>query len=413
MAYARLVSWLYCLIFLSSHILIKHFISIMVANRQEYTVNGRKILVERFDFCPENGGGERHLMLHLAEQSLPACEQMEVMSAAYRMMVETEADDFKPVFRRLFLSDAANQEAMALAAFSDGSPVATSVVEQPPLDRTKIALWVYMVQDVDLELVEARVCCAKRQGYSHFWGTSPAVGEGDSEAQTKNLLSDYAHFLSRNGLSLADDCIRTWFFVQNVDVNYQGVVDGRNRIFDEHDLTEQTHFITSTGIGGRTAHKGSLVKLDTYSVGGLAPEQIKFLQATDFLNPTYEYGVRFERGTTVDYGDRRHVFISGTASIDNRGEVVAVGDIERQTLRMWDNVEALLKAADCGFEDVSQMLVYLRDTADYELVKTMFEQRFPNTPKVILLAPVCRPTWLIEMECMAVKAMVNNQFPAF
>ena len=34
----------------------------------------------------------------------------------------------------------------------------------------------------------------------------------------------------------------------------------------------------------------------------------------------------------------------------------------------------------------------------------MFEEKFPDKPCVITLAPVCRPTWLIEMECIAVKA---------
>ena len=28
------------------------------------------------------------------------------------------------------------------------------------------------------------------------------------------------------------------------------------------------------------------------------------------------------------------------------------GDVRRQTERMWENVEALLKEADCGFGDV-------------------------------------------------------------
>lgn len=67
------------------------------------------------------------------------------------------------------------------------------------------------------------------------------------------------------------------------------------------------------------------------------------LYARDYLNPTYEYGVTFERGVRVDYGDRSHIFISGTASIDNRGRVVHAGDVRRQTERMWENVEALLR----------------------------------------------------------------------
>jgi enamine deaminase RidA (YjgF/YER057c/UK114 family) len=55
--------------------------------------------------------------------------------------------------------------------------------------------------------------------------------------------------------------------------------------------------------------------------------------------------------------------------------------------------------------------VYLRDMGDYAVVKRMFDERFPQTPKVILLAPVCRPGWLIEMECMAVKSETNPAFP--
>jgi hypothetical protein len=42
----------------------------------------------------------------------------------------------------------------------------------------------------------------------------------------------------------------------------------------------------------------------------------------------------------------------------------------------------------------------------------MFEEKFHNIPTVITLAPVCRPTWLIEMECIAVKK-ASNDFPNF
>ena len=77
---------------------------------------------------------------------------------------------------------------------------------------------------------------------------------------------------------------------------------------------------------------------------------------------------------------------------------------------MWENVEALLNEAECSFDDLAQAIVYLRDPADYQVVKDMFEQRFPHLPKVILLAPVCRPGWLIEMECIAIKTDQNDNF---
>ena len=201
--------------------------------------------------------------------------------------------------------------------------------------------------------------------YTHLWGATDISHAPTSEAQTSLLLKDYTMQLMSNGGRLADNCIRTWFFVQNVDVNYAGVVKARNEEFYTQDLTSKTHFISSTGINGRNADPNVLVQLDTYAVLGLDPkEQIHFLYAPTHLNPTYEYGVSFERGTRVDYGDRRQVFISGTASIDNKGNVVYPGNIRKQTERMWENVEALLTEAECGFEDVGQMSVYLRDTAD-------------------------------------------------
>ncbi len=107
----------------------------------------------------------------------------------------------------------------------------------------------------------------------------------------------------------------------------------------------------------------------------------------------------------MDYEDRRQVLISGTASIDNRGRIVHAGDVRRQTQRMWENVETLLNEAGCGFGDMGHILVYLRDVADYAVVEELFEERFPGIPRVITLAPVCRPGWLIEMECMAMKQL--------
>ena len=55
----------------------------------------------------------------------------------------------------------------------------------------------------------------------------------------------------------------------------------------------------------------------------------------------------------------------------------------------------------CGssLDRVPYFIVYLRDIADYPQVDAYMRQRFPHVPRVILEARVCRPTWLIEMEC--------------
>ena len=142
--------------------------------------------------------------------------------------------------------------------------------------------------------------------------------------------------------------------------------------------------------------------MDSYSVLGLKEGSMRQINAPDHLNPTYEYGVAFERATSVDYDDRRHLFISGTASIDNKGQIVWPGDIRRRRSacgKTWGRFLPQPIAAGKTWP----ILVYLRDPADYVVVKGMFEERFSGIPYVILQAPVCRPGWLVEMECMAMR----------
>lgn len=80
---------------------------------------------------------------------------------------------------------------------------------------------------------------------------------------------------------------------------------------------------------------------------------------------------------------------------------------------MWENVEKLLEEGKAGFEDVAQMIVYLRDASDYPVVRALFAKRFPDTPIQFVAAAVCRPAWLIEMECIAIVANSNSSYESF
>ena len=345
-------------------------------------------------------GDEAHLMLH-AGGTLTFQQQLDALHAAWASFRETHAGEYIPVFLRYFLSDAANQISLLDSYLSENQSCAVSVVEQPPLDGSKVALWVYMMRNVEIGRAEGGLWEVNQGKYRHLWMGNSFCREGDSRQQIKSLLENYDDALSANGCSLAGDCIRTWIYVQNVDVNYSGVVRGRKEVFDQVGLTKETHYIASTGIAGRNAYPDSYVILDAYAVAGLDREYVRHLYAPSHLNPTYEYGVTFERGTAVDYPDRRQVFISGTASIDNKGQIVHPGDVRRQTERLLENVSVLLEEAQCSYDDVMSMIVYLRDISDLKAVREIFEARFPEMPMVFLWAPVCRPGWLVEMECIA------------
>ena len=362
-----------------------------------------------FTFEREGGIKEYHAILHVTDCKKAFSQQLDALMNAYQQLMGNELKGAVSVFKRYFLSDAANQADEVAAA--DSSDCAKSIVEQAPLDGTKIALWVYLMTDVETKLLPSELYEVRHGQYRHLWNASAHNMAANSEYQMRLLFNEYVMQLVQEGCTLEANCLRTWLFVNDIDLNYGGVVRARNQVFFTQGLTNNTHFIASTGIGGRMQDPNVLTMMDNYAVAGIQKEQITYLYAPTHLNRTSDYGVSFERGTRVDYGDRRHVLISGTASINNKGMVVHQKDVVKQTLRMWENVEQLLKEADCTFDDVAHMIVYLRDGSDYQVVKEMYAERFPNKPLVIVRAAVCRPDWLIEMECMAVKAIDNDKFP--
>ena len=364
-------------------------------------------------FCFDNGTEvkEYHVMIHASSALVTFEAQLEAVMTAYTELLEQLPGKPQAVFKRYFLSDAANQADHIIV--SDMTDCAKSIIEQAPLDGTKVALWAYLMTNVVTSLTGNGLYAVSHGQFRHLWNGSAHNMAANSEYQTRLLFNEYNMQLLEEGCTLEANCSRTWLFVNDIDLNYGGVVRARNQFFFTQGLTVHTHFIASTGIGGRQQDPNVLSQMDNYAIAGLQPEQRHFLYAPTHLNRTSDYGVSFERGTYIDYADRRHVFISGTASINNKGEVMYPRDVVKQTHRMWENVEALLNEAGCSYDDVAEMVVYLRDIADYQTVLKLYQERFSNKPFVIVLAPVCRPGWLVEMECMAVKAQQMPDMPAF
>ena len=349
--------------------------------RHKIALSDYKVIAEVSTFEIEGKVTERHVILHVASGE---DDQMSKLQAAEAFLLRTELHGLNVIARRYFMREP--------SGYADA-------IGQRPLDGSIVAEWLYL-----------KSCDNNHNGYEHLWDFGYTSTQGDSEQQSADILTAYEQHLSERGATIEHDCVRTWFYVHDIDNNYAGLVKARRENFIEQGLTPETHYIASTGICGTPSVDGALVQLDAYAVKGLERGQISYLKAPEYLNPTYEYGVTFERGTAIQYGDRRHILISGTASIDNKGEVLHVGDVQAQTYRMWENVEALLAEAGADFNDVMQIFVYLRNEDDYPIVSSLFAKKFPDMPYVITLAPVCRPTWLIEMECIAVTKHSDPSF---
>ena len=290
----------------------------------------------------------------------------------------------KPVFLRFFLSDAQNQSAALQAALGrlPGRP-AISLVEQPPLDGSRIAALVQTSPDEPECL------------FHSLRLTEEEAAGRDSYAQSRLLFSKYLDIIRPLGLELKTHCVRTWIFVRDIDSNYAGLVKARNDVFDEEGLSHDTHYIASTGIGGATEGRSAVVAIDFLTRPGIREEDKTYLKALSHLSPTHDYGVAFERGVRLSDG---RIFISGTASIDHRGHVLHEGDVLAQADRLLENIDQLLHEGGSSLDKVPYFIIYLRDISDYAIVDAYMQERFPAVPRILLEARVCRPAWLIEME---------------
>jgi enamine deaminase RidA (YjgF/YER057c/UK114 family) len=328
------------------------------------------------------------------------------------------------IFRRVLVSDAANQAARVrrsrLAGAPDEGPVAVSVVQQPPLPGAKLALFAYHV-DGDTGLAKRRLSprhlLVEKNGLGHLWSTGLCAGNHDpvvsAAGQTQSVFEELIETLAGQGGTLADHCVRTWLYLRDVDVFYQDLVDSRTLLFDRHGLTRDTHYLASTGIEGTCGCRYDVVTMDAYSILGLAPAQVSYLNDFDRLCATKDYDVTFERGTRIAYADRAHHLISGTASIDGAGAVVHPGDVLRQLEHALENVDALLRSAAACLDDMMHLTVYLRDPSDYPRVGGLLRERFGALPTLVVQGPVCRPEWLVEVEGVAVAANDEPSLPNF
>ena len=86
------------------------------------------------------------------------------------------------------------------------------------------------------------------------------------------------------------------------------------------------------------------------------------------LNEAYDYGSAFSRGMRIDLNGVTILLISGTASIDEHGRTVHVGDFRAQLQRTFENIGKLLAAEGATWHDIVRTTCYLRDIErDYQV----------------------------------------------
>jgi enamine deaminase RidA (YjgF/YER057c/UK114 family) len=130
----------------------------------------------------------------------------------------------------------------------------------------------------------------------------------------------------------------------------------------------------------------------------------------EVLNEAYAYAKpsSFSRGIRIDLNGVTILLISGTASVDENGKSVHIGDFRAQMRRTLSNISGLLASEGCTWHDVVRTTCYLRDIErDYEAFneeRTAFykEQGLDPLPASTgIQAILCRSELLVEIEAIA------------
>ena len=135
------------------------------------------------------------------------------------------------------------------------------------------------------------------------------------------------------------------------------------------------------------------------------------------LNEAYDYEkkVSFVRGMRVELDNCVMLFISGTASVDDRGQSIHPGDLKAQTRRTFNNIKGLLESEGADWHDIVRTTCYLADFRHYDEfneARNRFyeEERLDPLPaSTCIEARICWPELLVEIEAIA---MIPKDRPA-
>jgi enamine deaminase RidA (YjgF/YER057c/UK114 family) len=101
-------------------------------------------------------------------------------------------------------------------------------------------------------------------------------------------------------------------------------------------------------------------------------------------------------------------FISGQVPQDSTGSIIGKGDITKQTITVYENIERALKAIGANFSDVVAFKIYITDAAkidEFRAIRNkLFDEKYYVNVKerpvstAMAVSTLFNPNWLIEIE---------------
>ena len=220
---------------------------------------------------------------------------------------------------------------------------------------------------------------------------------GDAFEQASSMFRETERLLDRCGMGFRD-VVRAWIYLRDIDRDYDALNRARREFFLRHRIEPRP---ASTGVQGVPFPDAHDFSIRLHAIRSSRPLDIGPM-STPTLNEAWSYGADFSRGLRIADANKVSLYVSGTASIDEAGRTVHVGDFEAQVDRMLHNIASLLAQQGATFADLVSGVTYLKNRSDTPVLRSLLRQRgLDDFPLALLEAPLCRPDLLCETEVVA------------
>ena len=235
--------------------------------------------------------------------------------------------------------------------------------------------------------------------YALLAGIGPADAAAPAGDQAYSAFEGVERALAAFGMDFSH-VVRTWLYADRILEWYDDLNNARDRFFRSRGVYGR-YVPASTGIGWSGGSPARIV-LGAFAAQPKSPGSVVVEALPSPLQcPAMEYGSSFSRAAEVRTPGWRRVIVSGTASISPGSHGVAhVGDVAGQIDCAMRAVAAIYESRGMTFGDVTGALVYLKD----EACRAHWERwlaahpEYPAAHARAIVADVCRPDWLFEME---------------
>lgn len=229
------------------------------------------------------------------------------------------------------------------------------------------------------------------------WGVQPPDLTKPRGVQAHEIFEQIERLLAEYGMTFAN-VVRTWFYNDRINDWYAEFNAARTRFFESRKVFE-TFLPASTGIGHPNPFGAALVA-GFFAMRPKGATAQAAIVKSPLQTEAMTYKSSFSRAAEVVSASGHRLFVSGTASIlPDSCDVAYPDDPVRQIGCAMRAALAIVESRGMTIKDVCRAIVYLKEPSYHALWQNWLrENGLPADFATELVAEVCRPEWLFEVE---------------